>query len=70
MSAVVGLITTLLSLSVLGVNGVGWITLALACTSVPAEISIVDTCPVTLNSAVAPLPAMNVAVYSASVLLL
>ena len=67
---VVSLLIVLLSLSVLGVVGVGWIPLAPVCTPVPAVMSIVDACPMTLNSVVAPLHTLTVAVSSVSMMLL
>ena len=69
-SIAVGMMTVLLSLYVLGLGVVGWIPLSLTCTHIKAAIPTVTTGPVTLPSAVSPLPYVTVAVSSAYMLLL
>ena len=64
-----GLLTALLYLLILGVGGVGHIPLALTCTPVTTAMSIMAVGPATLDSAVAPVPAVVVTVSFASVML-
>ena len=65
-----GLLTVLLSLSSLGVDGVVWITFAPTCTTIPVAMSIVAAGPMILTSTVAPLPDMTLDVSPVSMQLL
>ena len=65
----VGLLTTLLSLFILEVGGVGLILLVLTCTPIPIAVSFMAVGPAALASTVAPVPAVVVSFYFVSVML-